>query len=171
MMAIAMIDACAALAPVDILIIPGNHDEERVFYLGDALDCWYHSSKRVKVDNRAIKRKYYTFGLNLIGLTHGSEEKKNSLTALMPLEVPDAWAASKFREWHTGDKHHKTDMVQKVDEQLGIVVRILRSLAPADAWTFDKGFVGALHAAESFLWHPEHGMVAQFTAIPDVSNS
>jgi hypothetical protein len=166
MMAVNMIDACAAIAPVDVLIVPGNHDEERMFYLGDALDCWYHNAKRIAIDNRAIKRKYYSFGANLIGFTHGSEERKNSLTSLMPLEVPQLWAASKYREWHTGDKHHKTDMVQQVDENLGVVVRILRSLAPADAWTFDKGFVGAIHAAESFLWHPANGIVAQFTAVP-----
>jgi hypothetical protein len=166
LMAVEMIDACAAVAPVDVVIMPGNHDEERIFYLGDALSCWYHATKRVQVDNRAVKRKYYTFGANLIGLTHGYYEKVKSLPALMPLEVPDLWAASRFREWHTGDKHHKEDLVHKTDENLGVVVRILRSLAPADAWTFDKGFVGALHAAEGFLWHPENGLQAQFTATP-----
>lgn len=178
LMAVEMIDACAAVAPVDVVIVPGNHDEERVFYLGEALECWYHATQRVRVDNRAVKRKYYTFGANLIGLTHGYYEKVADLQAIMSLEAPDLWAASRYREWHTGDKHHKVDvelkpndklrfdLVRKTDEGLGVTVRILRSLAPADAWTFDKGFVGALHAAEGFLWHPQDGMKAQFTAAP-----
>lgn len=167
-MATHMIDSCASIAPVDVVIVPGNHDEERIYYLGDALECWYHKTNRIVIDNRAVKRKYYTYGKNLIGFTHGSEERKNSLPQLMPLEVPELWAMTRYREWHTGDKHHKNDMVQVVDEKLGVVVRVLRSLAPADAWTFEHGFVGALHAAESFMWHPENGLMAQFTAIPKV---
>jgi hypothetical protein len=166
-LAIEMIDTCASVAPVDVLIVPGNHDEERIFALGDALDCWYHGNKRVTVNNKAMKRKYYVYGNNLIGFTHGSEEVRGSLTAIMPVEVPDLWAKTTYREWHTGHKHHKTDTVQRVDENFGIVVRILRSLAPIDAWTFDQGLVGALHAAEGFLWHPEKKLIAQFTAVPD----
>jgi hypothetical protein len=165
-MATGMIDLCAAIAPVDVVIVPGNHDEERIFYLGDALECWYHACSQVKIDNRAVKRKYYTYGKNLIGLSHGSEEQKK-LTALMPLEVPELWSTSKYREWHCGHIHRKSDMVQRVDEELGIVIRVLRSLAPADAWTFEHGFVGAVQAAEAFMWHPENGIVAQFTALPE----
>lgn len=167
-LAVEMIDACSGVAPVDVLIVPGNHDEERMFYLGDALECWYHACKNVTIDNRANKRKYYSFGKTLLGLTHGSEEKKGILPGLMPLEQPELWAQSKYREWHTGDKHHTNVMVQEVDEQLGVVVRILRSLVPADAWTFDSGFVGAVRAAESFMWHPEKGLIAQFTSIPQI---
>ncbi len=72
---VGLIDLCAQVAPVDVPIIPGNHDRERMFYLGDALECWYHECPNVSVDNRAILRKYYSFGKNLIGFTHGSEEK------------------------------------------------------------------------------------------------
>ena len=71
-----------------------------------------------------------------------------------------------IREWHTGDKHHKKDIVYAANERCGVMVRILRSLAAVDAWTFDKGFVGAVRAGESFMWHPEDGLIAQFTAMP-----
>jgi hypothetical protein len=70
-----LIDMCAQVAPVDVLIIPGNHDRERMFYAGDALECWYHKSPDVSIDNGANMRKYYPFGRNLIGFTHGSEER------------------------------------------------------------------------------------------------
>jgi hypothetical protein len=159
-----MIDACAEIAPVDVLFIPGNHDEERVFYLGDALECWYHNNKSVSVDNRAVSRKYYHFGKVLLGFTHGDSETIKKLPNLMQFEMPKLWGDSIYREWHTGDKHHKMDYVLEVDEQVGIVIRILRSLVPADAWTFSRGFVGSQRAAEAFMWHPENGLVAQFTA-------
>lgn len=165
-MATEMIDACASIAPVDVVVVPGNHDEERIFYLGDALVCWYHSCPEVSIDNASKKRKYYQFGNSLIGFTHGSSEKNTSLASLMPLEVPELWSKSRFREWHTGDKHHKSDMIQEVEENIGVVIRILRSLVPADAWTFEHGLIGAVRAAEGFLWHPQNGLNAQFTALP-----
>jgi len=115
------------------------------------------------------KRKYYKFGKNLIGYTHGSDEKLDRLPLLMASEQPELWAQTKFREWHTGDKHNKKDISYiSTNENSGMVVRILRSLASADAWTFNKGYIGALRASESFLWHPEDGLIAQFTATPDI---
>jgi len=159
-----MIDACTAIAPVDVLFIPGNHDEEKAFYLGDALECWYHNNGNVHIDNSAVSRKYYVFGKVLLGFTHGDTITIKKLPNLMQFEVPQLWGNSLYREWHTGDKHHKTDFVLEVEEQIGIVVRTLRSLVPADAWTFNNGFVGARRASEAFLWHPDDGLIAQFTA-------
>jgi len=69
-----MIDTCTAIAPTDVLFIPGNHDEEKTFYLGDALECWYHNNKNVHIDNGAKSRKYYDFGKILLGFTHGDAE-------------------------------------------------------------------------------------------------
>ena len=159
-----MIDACTAIAPTDVLFIPGNHDEEKIFYLGDALECWYHNNKNVHIDNMAKSRKYYDYGKVLLGFTHGNAEIMKKLPNLMQFEVPQLWGNSLYREWHTGDKHHKTDFVLEVEEQVGIVVRVLRSLVPADAWTFGHGFVGSQRASEAFLWHPENGLIAQFTS-------
>jgi hypothetical protein len=164
-LAISMIERCLNIAPVDVMIVPGNHDEERSFYLGDSLECWFHNTKSVVIDNGAKKRKYYQFKSNMIGLTHGSAEPIGKLPILMAMEQPLMWASTKNREWHLGDKHHKKDMLLKSDEGSGIMIRLLRSLVAADAWTFDNGFVGTERAAEGLLWHPEDGIIAQYTAI------
>jgi hypothetical protein len=160
-----MIDRCAMVAPVDVLIVPGNHDEERSFYLGEALESWYHKCKFVGVDNSAKKRKYYTFGQNLIGFTHGYYEKLDKLPFIMPVEVPKLWAASKFREWHLGDKHHKKDLLYRTEDKNGVTIRLLRSLSATDSWHFDKGFIGGVRAAEGFLWDRDQGLVGQFNAV------
>lgn len=162
-----MIDTCSQVAPVDVLIVPGNHDEQRAFYLGDALECWYHNSKDVNIDNGAAKRKYYAFGKNLIGFAHGYDEKLEKLPLIMAIDRPELWANSTYREWHTGHKHHLKSLIQKADEESGVVIRVLRSLAAWDAWTVDTGY-HSLRAGESFLWHPEHGLVSHFTATPDI---
>lgn len=159
------IEQMTQIAPVDILIVKGNHDEERIFYLGDTLASWFHRNPNVTIDNRPIGRKYYSFGNSLIGFAHGYYEKPVSLDGLMAYEVPELWAKSKYREWHLGDKHHKKDMLLKTDEfENGVVVRILRSLAPPSVWEYDKTFVGSLKAAEAFLWSMSNGLQAQFTA-------
>jgi hypothetical protein len=152
---------CSEIAPVDVILIPGNHDEERLFYLGDAISCWYNNNPNVTVDNRAIHRKYYQFGQNLIGFAHGADEKLHLLPMLMANDVPELWAQTKYREWHTGDKHRTNKL--DIAETGGVVVRVLRSLVEFDAWTFNQGYMG-IKAAESFLWHPENGLIAQFQA-------
>lgn len=157
-------DLLSSIAPVDLVVIPGNHDEERIWYLGEYLDAWYSKNPNVTVDNRPQKRKYYHFGSTLLGLTHGYYEKIQELGSLMAYEVPNLWAQSQFREWHLGDKHHKVDMILKTKElENGVVVRILRSLAIPSVWEFDKGLVGSLKAGEVFIWHPTEGLKAQFT--------
>lgn len=163
-LAVEVIDMCSAIAPVDVIMMPGNHDEERLFYLGEVISSWYGNNPNVDVDNRAIHRKYYPYGKNLIGFAHGADEKLNQLPMLMANDVPDLWAGSKYREWHTGDKHKSNKL--DVADTGGVVVRVLRSLVEFDAWTFNNGYL-ALRAAESFLWHPENGLIAQFQATPE----
>lgn len=160
-----LIDMCSQIAPVDILVVPGNHDRERMFYAGDALECWYHSNPSIFVDNRAKLRKYYTFGNNLIGFTHGSEEKFTMLPSIMAHEEPEAWGKTKHREWHLGDRHHKEMLVQRVKEEQGVTIRLMRSLTPPDEWHYRTGWIGAEQAAESYLWHAEKGVIGQFTSV------
>ena len=162
-----MIDMFSQIAPVDVLMIPGNHDEERNFYMGVALEYWYHNNVNVHIDNKAAKQKYYSFGKNLIGFAHGADEKLERLPLMMAVDRPDLWVLSKYREWHTGDKHQKKDLIPIADESTGMTIRILRSLASQDAWTFNNGY-RSVRSAEAFLWHPENGLIAQYTAIPDM---
>jgi hypothetical protein len=164
-MVIEAVETMTTIAPVDLMIIKGNHDEERIFYFGDTLESWFHNNPNVTVDNRPIGRKYYPYGKVLLGFAHGYYERDSKLDALMAHKVPDMWAASRFREWHLGDKHHKKDTLIKTDEmENGVMVRIFRSLADPSVWEFDKGFDGSLRAAEGLLWHKERGLKAQFTA-------
>jgi len=160
-----IIDKLRVVAPVDVLVIPGNHDVERAFYLGDSLECWYNKVTGVKIDNSPRSRKYYSYGKCLIGYAHGKDEKMQDLPTVMAIEEPQLYANAKFREWHLGDKHHskKIDTIS-IDEKNGVTTRILRSISPADQWHYSKGYIGSLRAMDAFLWHKEKGLVAQFSA-------
>jgi hypothetical protein len=56
-------------------------------------------------------------------------------------------------------------LVQRVKETDGVTIRLMRSLTPADEWHYRTGWIGAEQAAESYLWHPTKGVIAQFTSI------
>ncbi|MGB1274900.1 MAG: hypothetical protein ACPG77_04045, partial [Nannocystaceae bacterium] len=65
------INAARAVAPVDVSVVPGNHDEERTFTLGVVLSAIYENDSRVMVDNSPNIKKAYNWGKTFIGLYHG----------------------------------------------------------------------------------------------------
>lgn len=159
------IDKLSSIAPVDVVIVPGNHDMERAFYLGEALHCWYRNSKDITVNNEPKPRKYYKYGLNLIGYTHGNEEKVLDLPVIMASEVPDLWASTRFREWHLGHIHQKKEIKWiSTQEHKGTVIRYMRSLSGTDAWHNRKGYVNNVRSGEGFIWNKDNGLICQFSA-------
>jgi hypothetical protein len=159
--------------PVDVLVIPGNHDFERSFYMGSYLQAWFNNDPMVNINNGASPRKYYRFGNTLLGFTHGSEEKESSLPMLMSIDIESKpmWSDTLFHEWHLGHIHRKRDVkytiqdVQRmVNEDLGVTVRYLSSLTGTEEWHHKKGFVGATKAGEAFIWNDELGLIAHLNA-------
>jgi len=155
--------------PVDVVVIPGNHDFERSYYLGSVLNAWFNQDSAVNIDNHASPRKYYVFGNVLLGLTHGGEEKEASLPMLMATDVPSKpfWSETKFHEWHLGHIHRKRnvnyivlDKSRSLNEDLGVTIRYLSSLTGTEEWHHKKGFVGSTKAADGFVWNHEFGLVA-----------
>jgi hypothetical protein len=172
-----LVDAISLLkqagVPVDVVVIPGNHDFERSFYMGAYLEAWYNNDPIVNINNGASPRKYYRFGKVLLGLTHGSEEKEASLPLLMATDIESKphWTDTTYHEWHVGHIHRKRDIKYTVldksrvtNEDLGVTVRYLSSLTGTEEWHHKKGFVGAIKAGEAFIWNDENGLLAHLNA-------
>jgi hypothetical protein len=159
--------------PIDVVVIPGNHDFERSYYMGAYLEAWFNQDSQVCVDNGASPRKYYKFGKVLLGLTHGGEEKEVSLPMLMAtdIEAKPYWSETVYHEWHLGHIHRKRnvnyailDRKRTVSEDLGVTVRYLSSLTGTEEWHHKKGFVGAIKAGEGFIWNDEAGLMAHLNS-------
>lgn len=164
------IDQLAAYAPVIVPIVPGNHDRETVYYLGEALYDWYHNTPTVTILNGPRLRKYYTYGRNLIGWTHGQDERHADLPMIMAQEAGDAWATATWREWHIGHLHRKRETKYlSVNEIGGVRIRVIPSLASIDDWHYLKGYVTGLKAAEAYLWDKDRGPVAIYNYTPDLN--
>jgi predicted phosphodiesterase len=147
------------IAPVDVIMVPGNHDFERNFYLGDSLESWFYNNENVTVDNSANPRKYYKYGEVLIGYTHGNEEKVTDLPLIMANEKPTEWALSTFREFHLGHEHRKKEIKFKsTEEYQGVIIRYFNSLSATDSWHHKRGYIGAKRSAEALLWDMTKGL-------------
>ena len=158
------IDMLQTIAPVDVVVVQGNHDFERSFYVGDAMACWYHNNQNVSVNNNPNPRKHYQFGECLITYTHGNNEKIADLPLLVASEVPQLWSKTKYREIHVGHLHHKKEIkFMATQEHKGITVRFMRSLSGTDAWHNLKGYKGGIQACEAFIWDENEGLICQFS--------
>lgn len=148
------IERLRKIAPVRVVMVPGNHDNLSVWHLGDSLECYFHNYSDVKIDNEPKYRKYHRFGKVMLMWTHGDKGDRADYPLLMATEQPEMFGQTKFREAHTGHTH-KT----KVDETHGVRVRVLPALCPPDDWHAENGFVGNLRNAEAYIWNKDEGLI------------
>lgn len=130
---------------VKLIVVAGNHDEERAFFLGTTLAAWYRKDKNVIIDNEPKPHKIYTWGATLIGFTHGDRISKQNLAGLLPNLARDKWGKTKHAELHLGHLHHNM-----VLELLGTTIRWLSSLTAPDKWHNKGGYITAARAASIF---------------------
>ena len=147
------IDYLAEFAPVDVIVVQGNHDFERMFYVGEVLDAMYTNHKNVTIDNGLNTRKYYEYGINMIMFTHGDKEKPQELPLLIATEQPEMWSRAKVREVHCGHRHK-----EMLNEYMGTKVRFIPSICGNDAWHKTQGYVGTLRCGQAFIWNKNRGL-------------
>lgn len=147
-LAIWVVEALSAMAPVELIYNEGNHDKVLSYGIIKALEQRYRGSNQVTVDSDLHPRKYRTFESNLIGLTHGKEE--NNLPMVMQMEEPRLWGQSAHRYWILGHLHHLEMM-----EKNGVTILRCPSLAFNDEWTRSKMLVGADRAMACSIFNEE----------------
>lgn len=156
------VDILRSVAPVDIKIVPGNHDELTSFHLGEVLSTRYEDDPHVSVDNTAKLRKYYAYGVNLFGFAHGHAEKVTELPLTMAREQPELWAQCPSREWHIGHKHisEKWEVNARTEQDFfsdkGVRIRRLTSISAHDAWHTKHAYMDR-RACEAFVFHKTAG--------------
>ena len=127
-MLVTSIEMLRELAPVQALVVPGNHDADSAFYLGDSIQCWFRNASDVFIDNSAHHRKSFEWGANGVLLTHG-EEKEADLALTFASDFPDLWARTHYHEVQCGHIH-----TTKVRDYRGCQVRYIGSLTGTDYW-------------------------------------
>lgn len=129
------------IAPVQIVVVAGNHDRERSFHLGQFVGAWFRNDPFVVVDNGPRKHKYVTIGNTLILLTHGDGFHKGALPLFVAQDNPEAFGKAKFVEIQKGHFHSASENKYRLSKStFGIREEVIPSLVPRDDWHDLKGY-------------------------------
>ena len=154
-----------AVAPVNVIWIPGNHDEHTSLFLCFALKQHFRDDPHVTVDISEQPRKVRIWGSLLVGWTHEIAGRLESWGNELAQAFPKEWAESKFREWHYGHKHRKKEVkMTPLFTSGGVVCRRLTALSEIDKWHYDNLYTDAVSGGEGFLWSKDKGIFSNFTA-------
>lgn len=151
------IEQLRQIAPVDVKMVPGNHDTASTFCLGDSLFCWFSRYSDVHVDNEPTMHKIVEWGDVFLALIHGHLGKRADFGIWMASTFPEIFGRTKFREIHTGHRHQSA-----LEEKYGIRVRTFASLSAADEWHASNLLTGNLRTAEALVFNKTEGLVGQF---------
>jgi predicted phosphodiesterase len=145
---------------VKVIVVYGNHDKQRTYYVGEVLAEAAKSMTGVEVDNRPLDRKFYKWGDTGLGYTHGDRIKVKDLAHLVQNEARVIWGTTKRFELHLGHLHQ--DIVKSLG---GVTVRWIPALCPPDAWHAKSGYTMAERAAMLFEYD-QHGMKNLYVHYP-----
>lgn len=160
------------VAPVDVIMVPGNHDRYSTYWLGHVLDAAFSNhalSQYITVDNSRIygPRKYYKYGSNLIGFEHGDELKAQDLALVMAEEVGALWGSTKYHTWLRGHWHKEKGTWTPITNHGGVHVDFFPAFCPPDDWSLLVGYIGTHRAADVRYFHREHGRAGNFPVFID----
>jgi len=155
---ISNIEMLATVAPVHVQYDPSNHDYVAGFMLAQGIEMWFRNNKNVTFNVSIAHRKYFTYGKNLIGTTHGDGAKETDLPLLMAHESKENWNECTHRYFYTHHIHHK-----KSKDYMSVCVESLRSPSGTDSWHHRNGYANAPKAVEGYIHHPQHGQVCRIT--------
>jgi hypothetical protein len=157
-----VIELLMQIADVHFVFNPSNHDYTNGFFLADVIQSWFRNSPNITFDCSIAHRKYYKYGSNLIGSTHGDGAKPQDLPMLMAVEAKNMWAETNHKYIFSHHLHHKISK----DYVGGVTVESLRSPSGSDSWHHKNGYgVGGIKAVEGFIHHKEFGQVARLSHI------
>ena len=164
---ITAIEMLTEVAPVRVVVVPGNHDGTSSFTLGRVLFNRFYNNKNVTVEADASPYKFVRWGVNLIGFEHGHNIPPIRLAALMANECSGdgprkGWFdETKYHEWHLGDQHRKGSAKPAMFEEQGVSIEYLPSIVAPNEWHRLKAFNHQKRGAMAFLWDASSGPIAR----------
>jgi hypothetical protein len=143
---------------VKVVLVQGNHDRTKSFYLAHALDVFFKDELDVEFIREHSVVKGLTLGNTFIGWHHGNCKLEDLplLFATHP-KYSHQFGDAVYREVHTGDKHH-----YMAKEVKGVRIQQMPSLSGTDRWHLDNNFVHSVRAALALVYDLNLGKIAEF---------
>lgn len=139
--------------PITVINIPGNHDANKMFYLGDLLEAYFRNDEQITISNDNKLFKKFVYGNTLMMFEHG-EIREGDYPLIMASEFPKEWGDSKFRITFCGHLHHTIAKEYRGN----CFVKFLPSLAKPSAWEISKGYKISPKAEASII-SKDNGLV------------
>jgi len=143
---------------VDVVLVQGNHDRTKSFYLAHVLEVVFKDTPTVRFKREHSVTKFVVLGNTFIGYHHGNC-KLEELPLLFATneDSSELFGKAKYREVHTGDKHH-----YMIKEIKGVRIQQMPSLTGTDRWHLDHNYVNNIRAGLALVYHPILGKIAEF---------
>lgn len=156
-----IIDVLTSVAPVHVIHCPSNHDVQSGFFLAQSVEAYYNRNKNVTFDASIGHRKYFQYGKNLLGFSHGDGAKETDMMHLMAHESKELWANTDYRYWYLHHRHHMNKIqYQDGKDYIGGTIEYLRAVSGNDGWHNRNGYV-APQSIYAFLHQKNKGQIAR----------
>jgi hypothetical protein len=152
-----IIEKLICISDVEVVFNPSNHDYTNGFFLAQVIETHFRNCENIKFDCSIAHRKYFTYGENLIGTTHGDGAKQADLPMLMAHDSKD-WSNCKHKYFYIHHFHHKVSK-----DYMSVCVEALRTPSGTDSWHHRNGYEHAPKAVEGFVHHKKHGQIMRIT--------
>ena len=147
---------------VNVVVIPGNHDADRLVVFSHFLAAWYRSNDEVVINDTPLTHKTLRYGTVYLLYTH------QMLTDIIPLMAslnPVAFAECHTRIANVGHLHTRKDTTTTRDYDHGIEVVQHPALIPGDSWSVEKGYISSRQGLIR-VFHKKFGKLAEFNYEP-----
>jgi len=144
---------------IEVVLVQGNHDRTKSFYFAHALEIFFKNESRITFQREHSITKCVTLGNTFIGFHHGNCKIDDLPLLFATGKDSSQFGNAKYREVHTGDKHH-----YMAKEIKGVRIQQMPSLSGKDNWHNDHNFVNNIRAGLILLYHPLTGKIGEFEA-------
>lgn len=160
------IDKLRMIAPVTVLPVRGNHDEDRVRYMLECLLIAYEEQMDVRIVDTRKPRIYERYGDWLFGFAHGDKRiKVKDYPSLMSTDKDGKkhWSEIKQGVFFLGHVHSEKRYEHlKGKDFRGCKVEVLRGTTPDDSWHWEEGYTAVPRTAYAFVYDKDGSREQEF---------
>ncbi len=140
---------------VEVVMLPGNHDEDAATTLRVALSLFYRSNPRIEVYSEPGLAWYSRFGQTLLGAHHGHTMKPVQMAMMLATDRAVDWGQTLFRHFFFGHIHHET-----ANEIGPVRVESFQTPASRDANAHQSGYRSG-RSLSAITFHADHGEIGR----------
>jgi hypothetical protein len=151
-MVIKMIQSFLPIAPVDVYSVNSNHDTHSYYGLSKAIEFYFKDDKNVSFENSPITRKYFSFGKNLVALSHDMPVKK--ALEIITTEAKEKWSEATHMYCILAHLHS----AMNYEKQGYLEIYRLPTISGWSRWTNEKGYQQTEKRTQCFVFDKENGI-------------